>query len=539
MEKHTLTYKIASEPEEMKQIYRLNYETFVEEIPQHQANESHSLVDKFDQENIYMIAKDEESVVGMIAVRANRPFSLDHKLDNLDEYLPKHANPCEVRLLSVKKEYRKTWVFYQLVQELVSYCLKENYNMALISGTDRQIRLYKKIGFEPFGPMVGKKDAMFQPMYLTEEKFSTTSKAFSKIMNRKKRPIKNINFLPGPVAIANEVEQAFSKPAISHRSRDFLQEMHTVRSKLCEIVHAKYSQIVVGTGTLANDLVAAQIKKLPGKGLILANGEFGCRLINHGERFGLKFYTLEKEWNERFSIEEIEQFLYAHHDITWIWTVHCETSTGYLYDLQRITELTKKYSLKLCVDACSSVGIVPVDFQYVYLASTVSGKGLAAYPGLAIVFHQEPILPSKDIPRYLDLGQYMSAESVPYTHSSNLIFALHEGVNRVDVNNQLILAGAVRKWLMNAGISVLGDETYSPGIVTIPIPDRFSSKFIGDRLRENGMIISYESDYLLKRNWIQFALMGHHMVVEFETAFMILQELLEMKAVQDEFNVST
>jgi hypothetical protein len=39
--------------------------------------------------------------------------------------------------------------------------------MALISGTDRQIRLYKKIGFESFGPMVGTKDAMFQPMYLS------------------------------------------------------------------------------------------------------------------------------------------------------------------------------------------------------------------------------------------------------------------------------------------------------------------------------------------------------------------------------------
>jgi N-acyl-L-homoserine lactone synthetase len=104
---HTLTYKIASEPEEMKQIYHLNYETFVEEIPQHQENESHSLVDKFDQENIYMIAKDAEAVVGMIAVRANRPFSLDQKLDNLDDYLPKHANPCEIRLLSVKKRISK------------------------------------------------------------------------------------------------------------------------------------------------------------------------------------------------------------------------------------------------------------------------------------------------------------------------------------------------------------------------------------------------------------------------------------------------
>ena len=66
MEQHMLTYKIASEPEEMEQIYRLNYETFVEEIPQHQENQSRSLIDKFDKENIYMIAKkDGKVVIGM------------------------------------------------------------------------------------------------------------------------------------------------------------------------------------------------------------------------------------------------------------------------------------------------------------------------------------------------------------------------------------------------------------------------------------------------------------------------------------------
>src|SRR5690606_8801005 len=86
---------------------------------------------------------------GMITVRANRPFSLDRKLADLDEYLPNDANPCEVRLLSIKRSYRKSRVFYQLVKLLVRYCLEKDYNMALISGTDRQIKLYKRIGFEP------------------------------------------------------------------------------------------------------------------------------------------------------------------------------------------------------------------------------------------------------------------------------------------------------------------------------------------------------------------------------------------------------
>jgi aspartate aminotransferase-like enzyme len=534
MKKYTITYKIASEPEEMEQIYKLNYETFVEEIPQHQQNQDRRLIDKFDTENIYIIAKAEKEVIGMIAVRANRPFSLDYKLENLDGYLPIGANPCEVRLLSVKENYRKSRVFYQLVNLLVNYCLEKKYNMALISGTDRQIKLYKRIGFEEFGPMIGTEEAMFQPMYLTVEKFETTSKAFSKMMTQKKRPLKEINFLPGPVSMNKEVEKAFRKAAISHRSKDFIKEMKTVRTKLCDLVNAKFAQIVVGTGTLANDLVAAQIKELPGKGLIIANGEFGYRLMDHAERQDLQYYKLQKKWNEEVTIKEIEFYIESNNDINWIWTVHCETSTGYLYDLKNLKELTKKHHIKLCVDACSSVGIVPVDFNDVYLASTVSGKGLGSYPGLAIVFHQNPIVPNKEIPRYLDLGQYAIADSIPYTHSSNLIYALHEAVKRLDLESRPILAYTVKRMLTSAGFVVLGNEDldYSPGIMTIQLPESVSSRDLGNRLRDRGIIISYESDYLLNRNWIQFALMGDLTLTEFETAFTILQETIESEVGQ-------
>ncbi|MCM3609952.1 aminotransferase class V-fold PLP-dependent enzyme [Planococcus sp. MERTA32b] len=529
MEQQRLIYKIASEPEEMEQIYKLNYETFVEEIPQHQQNQERRLVDKFDQENIYIIAKDAEEVIGMIAVRVNRPFSLDHKLEDLDRYLPEGANPCEVRLLSVKGSYRKSQVFFQLVNVLVGYCLEGNYDMALISGTDRQIRLYKKIGFEPFGEMVGTEGAMFQPMVLTKEKFETTSKAFSKLM-QKKRPSPTLNFLPGPVAISKTVEQAFSSPVISHRSENFIEEMKTVRSKLCGLVNAQYAQIAVGTGTLANDLVAAQIRKLPGRGLILANGEFGYRLIDHAARFGLAYDTLEKSWNEKVGIEEIAAYIESNTEIGWIWTVHCETSTGFLFDLESLTELAKKRGIKLCVDACSSVGIVPVDFADVHLASAVSGKGLASYPGLAIVFHQEPVLPDRSIPRYLDLGQYAVADSIPYTHSSNLVSALHAAIKDVNFENRKLMGEAAKNLLTQAGFTVLGDECYSPGILTIPLPDILRSRDIGEKLKREGVLVSYESDYLLKRNWIQFALMGAHTLKEFESALAALQKTMHRKA---------
>ena len=66
--------KIATTENEFDQIAALNYETFVEEIPQHKENHTHRLVDRFHHENTYIVVYKETELVGMIAFRAVRPF---------------------------------------------------------------------------------------------------------------------------------------------------------------------------------------------------------------------------------------------------------------------------------------------------------------------------------------------------------------------------------------------------------------------------------------------------------------------------------
>ena len=177
--KNHFTFKIATEPSEFEQIYQLNYETFVEEIPQHAKNEDQKLVDKFHDENLYFICLKGEEVIGMLCYRDKRPFSLDHKIPNLDDLIPKMERICELRLLSVKKEYRNGRVFYGIIQKLCEFVFNQNYELALISGTTRQLKLYKHIGFEVFAEPVGTADALFYPMYQTVEHFKTKfSKSF-------------------------------------------------------------------------------------------------------------------------------------------------------------------------------------------------------------------------------------------------------------------------------------------------------------------------------------------------------------------------
>src|SRR2546428_13505748 len=97
----TLRFKIASDESELEQIFRLNYKTFVEEIPQHPPNPDKRLEDRFHHENAYLIALDADQLIGMMAERGPRPFSLDDKLGHIDRYLPPGRQDCEVRLPSV------------------------------------------------------------------------------------------------------------------------------------------------------------------------------------------------------------------------------------------------------------------------------------------------------------------------------------------------------------------------------------------------------------------------------------------------------
>src|SRR5262245_31789739 len=150
--KPELRIKVATEAWEFEQIHRLNYRTFVEEIPQHEANPEGRLVDRFHAENVYVIALNGRELVGMVAIRHQRPFSLDSKVPNLDAHLPAGRRPIECRLLAIAPEFRKTSVFVALFEHLVRFCVEDGFDIAVISGTTRQLKLYRHLGFIPFGP---------------------------------------------------------------------------------------------------------------------------------------------------------------------------------------------------------------------------------------------------------------------------------------------------------------------------------------------------------------------------------------------------
>jgi aspartate aminotransferase-like enzyme len=508
-----LTFKIASEEWEFDEVSRLNYQTFVEEIPQHDENRSRTLVDRFHEENTYIICLRGDRLVGMVAARDRRPFSLDQKLDDLDAYLPQGSSVCEIRLLSIDPLHRNGRIIQGLLTMLAQHCMTRGYDIVIISGAVQQQKLYRRLGFVPFGPQVGTPDAMYQPMYrelaTLQEDFGTRVRA-GRLDAQAEAPV---NLLPGPVGIRRDVREAFAEVALSHRSPAFVEGFGDTKRLLCGLVGSPRVEILMGSGTMANDVIAGQLSLKSERGLVLSNGEFGDRL-DHARRMRLSFDTLRVGWGEVIDRVGIEHAVQRSPEIAWLWAVHCETSTGVLNDLPMLKEVCSARGIKLVLDCISSIGTVDLDLGGTHLASGVSGKGLGAFAGLSMVFYDHQVEPAPQaLPRYLDLGLHASKNGVPFTMSSNLVFALRAALKRFGAARVFEEIADVTSWL-SRGLRGLGfqvvapDGHASPAVITIALPEELNSGDVGERLEEAGYLLSYNSDYLLKRNWIQACLMG-------------------------------
>jgi len=76
-------FKQAETDAEFERIFRLNHQTFVEELQQYSAADSPRLIDKFHDKNWYWIALDGDEVIGMIAAHDRAPFSIESRLADL------------------------------------------------------------------------------------------------------------------------------------------------------------------------------------------------------------------------------------------------------------------------------------------------------------------------------------------------------------------------------------------------------------------------------------------------------------------------
>jgi aspartate aminotransferase-like enzyme len=131
-----------------------------------------------------------------------------------------------------------------------------------------------------------------------------------------------------------------------------------------------------------------------------------------------------------------------------------------------------------------------------------------------MVFYNHELKPAvQPVPRYLDLELYARQQGIAFTHSSNLVHALRAALKRVDWTKRFAELTEASAWLRprlrEMGFRLIGaDAEISPAVNTLALPAEMGSVKVGGQMYEAGFLLSYNSEYLRERNWIQICLMG-------------------------------
>lgn len=332
----------------------------------------------------------------------------------------------------------------------------------------------------------------------------------NKVLNRLARA-KRINFLPGPVDLADGVKEKLTKQLYSHRSNEFVSLTKDTLSKLERILDVKTATILHGSATLANEAIMAQLKgRGLNNGLVLSNGEFGNRLVKETKRHNLNVDNYQVGFGESFDLELLDKKL-SEGNYDFVYLVHNETSVGILNDLDSITKIVKSKGIVLAVDAVSSVGAVKYSYRDVDYVACSSGKAFCSVAGLAIVGSNCELVPLEHTPLYLDLHYANKMTSIPFTQPSILMEALNTALDAFKTDERYENIYGKYTYMkeglkaLNLPIMKIKEKEVSPVIITVELPENISSLNVGASLAINNIFIHYKSSYLVERNIIQFS----------------------------------
>jgi alanine-glyoxylate transaminase/serine-glyoxylate transaminase/serine-pyruvate transaminase len=283
--------------------------------------------------------------------------------------------------------------------------------------------------------------------------------------------------------------QAISQPVVPHYGDNFIHFYNETLDLLRKVFKTEQDMFLfVGSGTAGIDACVGSSLATGDKIIVGSNGFFGDRLIKIAEGNGLEVININAPLGSVLDPSDFRQAVKNHPDAKAILVVHLETSTTIINPVREIASVARENNLLMIVDAVSSVGGIPLEFDDwgLDLVATSINKCLGAPPGFSPIAVSERAwqsinqMPGKNHGWYSDLRtwkkyatEWSDWHPTPVTMSVNNIAALYVALQQLmdeGIENRfqryINLAIKLRKGLASIGMPPMTPDNLLNPVLT-------------------------------------------------------------------------
>jgi 2-aminoethylphosphonate-pyruvate transaminase len=316
---------------------------------------------------------------------------------------------------------------------------------------------------------------------------------------------------PGPLTTSKSVKAVMVHDWGS-RDAAFLRINGEVLERLPEIANAAGSHVTVpmqGSGTFAVEAMLTTFVPRDGKCLVLINGAYGLRAKKILDIAGRATVVHETPEDTPPDLAEVDAILAGDSDITHVFAVHCETTSGIRNPIEVIGDLVERHGRRLLIDAMSAFGALALDASETRCDAIAasSNKCIEGVPGLGFVLCRQAALEETEgnaTTLVLDLHDqwrnFVKTGQYRFTPPIHVIVSFHQALTeffeeggqpgrggRYARNAEVLISG-----MREMGFeTLLPDRLQAPIIVTFHMPkdEGFVFQTFYDRLKELGYVI--------------------------------------------------
>ena len=294
-------------------------------------------------------------------------------------------------------------------------------------------------------------------------------------------PKDQLLYTPGPLTTSLSVKQAMLHDAGSWHW-EFNAKVASIRERLLKLAGVSRETgweavLLQGSGTFGVESVFQTCTPPNGKIAVLSNGAYGERMVLMLQHAKIDHVVLRTPENVPNDPTALDTLLASDPAITQVAVVHCETTTGILNDIAALGAVTRKHGRTYIVDAMSSFGSIPIDFEAFGIDFLISSanKCIEGVPGFSFILcRRAKLLASAGWARNLSMNLLEQLKGFEkngqfrYTPPTHSLLAFEQALNELDLEGGVAARGARYRRnheVLLAGMTRLGFRSYLPSAV--------------------------------------------------------------------------